>query len=73
MTNLTEPTTALLYLARDMQKKYGVPARVTCAVDTSGLVTMTVEAWRIDRWIEQHDAFGVELPDTPDRPSLTRP
>lgn len=59
---MTEPTTALLYLARDFSKRYGVPARVNCSVDSGGFVTMSVEAWRLGQWIDQPDAFR-EIPE----------
>lgn len=54
---MQEPTSALLYMARDFQKRYKVPCKVTCSVDTAGIIGFRVEAWRLDRWVMQKDAF----------------
>jgi hypothetical protein len=67
--NLTEPTTSLLYLARDFEKRYNARCRIIASVESTGYVTLSVEALRLGVWIEQPDAF-FELPDSPERPSL---
>lgn len=64
---MTEPTTALLYMARDFQKRYGCPCRVTVSVDTGEHITMKCERWEtslegsVALWVECLDAFAPEV------------
>jgi len=54
---LTEPTSSLVYLARALAPKYGVPVRVAARGDSAGAIGIDVFTWRNNAWVKEPDGY----------------
>ena len=54
---MDEPTTVLIYLARALRAKSGLPTRVVARGDSAGSIGMQVFTFRAGAWVEEPDGI----------------